>query len=116
MVASCALNMYEQSMSVPFAACLQHQSNNWRSLGQTCAQQFGLDWSQIESCTNSYEGQQAQYYAALATKAAGIKSVPTLYVDGVEEESYNFDMRGNLLEYICTAYKGSNVIEACKKF
>lgn len=45
-----------------------------------------MDWSMIESCTNSYEGQQIQYYSALATKAAQVRSVPSLFFDGVAEE------------------------------
>ena len=45
-----------------------------------------MDWNAIEKCTNSETGHRAQYNIALATKAAGVKSVPTLHIDGINEE------------------------------
>ena len=105
-IATCALDLYPQVQSVPFAICLDTPSKSWRSIGERCAEAFDLDWDLIETCTNSEEGNQAQYYAALATKAAKVKSVPTLFVDGIEEGEFDFNIRDNLLEYICKSYKG----------
>jgi interferon gamma-inducible protein 30 len=115
-IATCAIDLYPQIQSIPFAICLDTPSKNWRSIGQRCAEAFDLDWNAIEQCTNSETGHRAQYYTALATKAAGVKSVPTLYVDGIEEDDFNFKIRDNLLEYICKAYSGNITIPACQLF
>lgn len=74
--------MYPENKAVPFAVCLQSPSDDWREIGELCSERLGLNWDLIEDCTNTYDGKQAQFYNALATKAAQVKSVPTLIVDG----------------------------------
>ena len=84
--------------------------------GKKCATQYGLDWEKINSCATSKQGRQ--YVAEVADATDKLQPahtyVPWIVVNGAHSSSSESSVQSNMVKYVCSIYKGSLKVDACK--
>ncbi|GMY10536.1 gamma-interferon-responsive lysosomal thiol protein-like [Fagus crenata] len=114
-VEACAIDVWpELNEHFPFINCVEtlvyeHKYPQWES----CFEKLGLDPKPIADCYSSGYGKELelQYAAETNTLQPPHEYVPWVVVDGEPlYEDYE-----NFVSYICKAYKGTAVTEACSK-
>lgn len=116
-IETCALKLYDKySQALPFIICLESNSSDWTTQGKKCASQLGLDWNAISSCSTSQTGVNYEVEMAVATEKLNPAHtyVPWIVVNGVHSQSIENSIQTNMVRYVCSIYKGTEKIAACK--
>ena len=105
------------SVYFPFIHCIETSSLNPRTAAPSCAQQYGLDYSKIQSCASGDLGNSLQHEMALKTQALNPPHtyVPWVTLEGVHNDDIQNKAEFNLLGLICAAYEGSPKPQACQE-
>jgi hypothetical protein len=106
LIEMCAEYIYNStdaaSQWFPFVYCLE--KGNPPGNAQRCAQQTGLNWSQINACTkNQTLSNQLFSYAYKELHAKAVTEVPTVFLN---DKELDFDKLDQILKLICAAYTG----------
>lgn len=117
---TCAIKLYPNDFYnkvLPFVLCLESNSANWTAQGKKCAPQNGLDWEKIASCMTSEQGNKWQAeYAEITEKLVPAHTyVPWVVVNGQHSQSSESAVESNMVRYVCSIYKGSVQIDACRR-
>jgi interferon gamma-inducible protein 30 len=116
-IETCALKLYDKyTQALPFIICLETNSNDWTAQGKKCAQQLSLDWNAISTCATSSAGVNYLVEMAVATEnlVPAHTYVPWVVVNGVHSASSENAVQANMVRYVCSIYKGTEKIAACK--
>lgn len=93
----------------PMINCVEGRGSGLSATtAQSCATSAGLDWTLLDACMNSAEGDQLIQEARKATDAAGHSYVPWITVNGAVLSDPS-----TLLSHICGAYTGDAVPVVC---
>ena len=88
----------------------------------TCAAELGLDWEDIDACANSAEGLDLHWQSSKIANDAGavyaMWGLPVRWVEGERTSDFwdcnSFQSQGqDLIDQICDAYTGEQLVEAC---
>jgi interferon, gamma-inducible protein 30 len=83
-----------------------------------CAEQTKIDFSKIDACTKSKQGNQLQHAYAVQTEnlQPPHKYVPWITINGEHTEEMEHDAEKNLIQLICKSYKVNDIKSAMKNF
>jgi interferon, gamma-inducible protein 30 len=117
LIETCALRLYDKyTQALPFIICLETNSSDWTAQGKKCAQQHSLDWSAISSCATSQTGINYEVEMAVATEklSPAHTYVPWVVVNNAHSSTSENAVQANMVRYVCSIYKGTEKIAACK--
>lgn len=97
-----------------FVNCQSQQLGMIPNNGEQCAKASGLDWAQIQQCSQSYNGLELLSDSFARTQAAGVSVSCTVFVNNSQFCQHNGDWvqcdsghdAKDLKKFICDAYKG----------
>ncbi|KAJ0792259.1 putative gamma interferon inducible lysosomal thiol reductase GILT, Thioredoxin-like superfamily [Helianthus annuus] len=114
-VEACAIQAWpDVNDHFPFVYCVEQQNNQGKyTEWEKCFDILNLDPKPVADCYNSGLGHKLEVQYADETKALEPphEYVPWVVVDG--QPLYEASDYTNFISYICKAYKGSNVPQAC---
>uniref|UniRef100_A0A2P2I849 Gamma-interferon-inducible lysosomal thiol reductase-like n=1 Tax=Hirondellea gigas TaxID=1518452 RepID=A0A2P2I849_9CRUS len=116
MIHACAQKYIDDiSVEMDFVYCLLAQ-NSPATDGPACAAQVGVDYTPIDQCVNSVEGEEALHAVAVQQDSLvpSVAYVPWILVDDVYNENLNTACRINLKRVVCNHYTGPTPPE-CEK-
>lgn len=118
-IETCALKLNADAFdtkALPFIICLESSTNDWNAQGKKCATQVGISWDDITACTKSKQGNDWQVELAVATETLvpAHTYVPWVVVNKQHSSSSESAVISNMVRYVCSIYKGSVKIDACK--
>ncbi len=78
-----------------------------RTVATHCAEQFQIDFTQIDACVNSKLGNQLQHKYAVQTESLRPQHqyVPWVTINGVHTEEIEREAERDLVRLICRTYK-----------
>eukprot|EP00794_Sanderia_malayensis_P007949 gene7949-8806_t len=110
LIESCALHLLNnnQTRFMPFISCLEYYGAS-QANAEYCAGIHKIDYTPIQTCVGSSQGNQLQHENALKTNALNPphKFVPWITVNGVHTDAIQTQMQTNMLEYVCNTYQGT---------
>jgi len=109
LIESCALHYLEkQSVFMPFIACLEYYGPT-KTNAQYCAGLHKIDYTQIDTCVGSDEGNLLEHQMALKTYALSPphQYVPWITLNGVHTDAIQTALQTNMLQYVCSVYQGT---------
>jgi len=104
-ILTCAIRLNpDVKQWLPFANCMEG-GNDPVSSAQGCAQQTNLDWSRINECTTSSQGNQWEHEMAQATDNLDPphQYTPWVMVNG----AHSTDAENQLQPVVCAAWQGA---------
>jgi interferon gamma-inducible protein 30 len=118
-IETCALKLYPNDFatkSLPFIICLETNSNDWTAQGKKCATQVGVSWDDISACSTSKQGNtwEAEFGDLTDNLVPKHTYVPWVVVNNQHTESSENAVISNMVRYVCSIYKGTEKIAACK--
>ena len=118
LIETCAMYFHPNaSVFFPFIHCVESSSSYPRVAAPTCAQQYQLDYTKIQSCANGNLGNELEHEMALKTQALNPRHsyVPWVTLQGVHTDEIQNQATFNLVGLICGAYTGTPKPEACQE-
>ena len=118
-IETCAIYLYPNaSVFFPFIHCIETSSLSPRTAAPSCAREYKLDYSQIQSCASGDLGNRLEHEMALKTQALNPPHsyVPWVTLEGVHTDQIQNEAEFNLIGLICGAYKGSPKPQACQEY
>ncbi len=119
LIETCAMHVYPNaSVYFPFIHCIETSSSVPRTAAPSCAQQYRLDYTKIQSCASGDLGNSLEHEMALKTRALNPPHsyVPWVTLEGVHTRQIQNEAEFNLVGLICGAYKGSPKPQACQQY
>ena len=119
LIETCAMYFYPNaSVYFPFIHCIETSSLAPRMAAPSCAQQYELDYSKIQSCVSGDLGNSLEHEMALKTQALNPPHsyVPWMTLEGVHNDQIQNEAEFNLIGLICVAYRGSPKPQACEEY
>jgi len=117
LIETCSLHIMKNvTAAFPYIHCVEITEGEPVDVGKKCAEQHGINYAEIDSCTKSKVGNTLQHQMAVRTDALkpAHKYVPWVTLNGVHTDAIQQKAEANLLGLICDNYKGP-AIPACKK-
>jgi interferon gamma-inducible protein 30 len=119
LIETCAMYFYPNaSVFFPFIHCIETSSSLPRTAAPSCAQEYNLDYSKIQSCASGDLGNSLEHEMALKTQALNPPHsyVPWVTLEGAHTDQIQNEAEFNLIGLICGAYKGSPKPQACQQY
>ena len=119
LIETCAIYLYPNaSVFFPFIHCIETSSLSPGTAAPSCAQEYKLDYSKIQSCASGDLGNRLEHEMALKTQALNPPHsyVPWVTLEGVHTDQIQNEAEFNLIGLICGAYKGSPKPQACQEY
>lgn len=119
MMQICAIDHlgYNQSATVPFVNCLKQQRRP-DTAGPKCAEQFGIDYAPIRTCTESTKGQQL--LLEMGKKTLGLSPrlyfVPWININDQHNEEVQDGALADLIRLVCMKYEGDELPDKCSQY
>lgn len=107
MVHACAIKyVAKPALLMEYVKCMMNDNYEPKTAGAKCAESLGIDWSVIDKCVDSREGQEllAMYGDDTHSLRPKISFVPTILLDG--SQNGQKDILKNLRLQICRMYSG----------
>ncbi|XP_071502332.1 gamma-interferon-inducible lysosomal thiol reductase-like [Diadema antillarum] len=107
LIETCALNFYAMPKAFPFIYCLEYYGPTLTN-AEYCASLHSVDYSKIETCTQSKAGNEMEHQMAVKTDALNPphQYVPWLVLNGVHTEQIQNEVTSNTLGVVCDTYTG----------
>lgn len=107
MIHACAAHLVSNDdLRMEYIKCMvADQDYEPENAGASCAKQIGVDWSAVNACASSYEGQELHADAGVKTEALDpkVSFIPTIEIDS-SQRSQKALLKNFLLE-VCKAYQ-----------
>lgn len=119
LIETCAIYLYPNASTYfSFIHCIETSSSVPRMAAPSCAQQYELDYSKIESCSTGDLGNSLEHEMALKTQALNPPHsyVPWVTLEGVHNDDIQNEAEFNLVGLICKTYKSSPKPQACQQY
>lgn len=106
LVETCALHLLSPTQKLPYIHCVETKPS--LETGKLCAEMLDIEWAPIEKCYKGPEGNLLEHQMAVKTDALNPKHnyVPWFTVNGVHTDDIQNKMMANMLNYVCSVYKG----------
>jgi len=103
-IEQCAIDIYpEFTKHYPFLYCMEGHGSNMLKYTEECSKTAGLNYTQIEACSNDAARVVALQARFAAMTPSDHKYTPWILVNGVLSKSDG----DKLLDEVCTAYTGT---------
>lgn len=119
MMQACAIDSlgHNQSSTVPFVNCLKKQRRPDLA-GPKCAEQLGIDYEPIRTCTETTKGQQL--LMELGKKTLGLRPklnfVPWININDEHSEEIQDGALADLIRLVCMRYEGEDAPDKCDQY
>lgn len=119
LIETCAISILQNATSYfPFIHCLESTIAGYDpvSAAEQCASQFGIDFSSIDKCHSSAQGNALEHEMALKTNALNPPHyfVPWITLNGKHTDEIQNEATFDLLGLVCDTYQGTKP-DACQK-
>ena len=113
---SCAQAHYSQHNYLAFDICVE-EAANFKNGGPACAKKLGLNFTLVDTCMTTDEGNRVQHEVAVKTNNLNPphQYTPWILVNGVHTQDIQNAIYADMLSYVCKVYKGPIKIKACAK-
>ena len=119
MMQACAIDAlgYNQSSVIPFVNCLKKQRRPDMA-GPKCAQQLGIDYEPIRTCTEGTKGQQLLMEAGRKTLGLSprLNFVPWININDQHSEEIQDGALADLVRLVCLKYEGEDAPDKCDQY
>ncbi|PAA68744.1 hypothetical protein BOX15_Mlig022516g1 [Macrostomum lignano] len=116
-VETCAIGMLNDKPDrwMAYLSCVEERStaDNMLQVAEQCAVALNISWDHINTCSHNEWGDKLEHWMAERTRTLNppLQYVPWVTINGVHNEDIQKQAEANLLQLVCSTYKGAKPAE-----